>query len=358
MTDRKDFTRIRGLSEIRRLPRLGKIRLGIKAVKIRPDGSRVEYPREVPYFVCPPEIQEKYGPQPTALDIMFPIEDETKTFPQAYKAYVANGLRCKGDGDRALRRAADLVWKDKEGKILDDATGRIVNGGGLPPSDPNALMEIGCPCALLKAGACSEKANLMVLLPKVSMGGVYQVDTGSYHNIVRINSAIEYVRLLTGRVALVPLVLHRQEEEIQYEGKKAKHYLLQITLNANLEEVAKLRENARLVLTQQTRLALPAPVEEGPEPTGEPPVEEEKDAAPPSGPPAQPAPTTQEPPRKETPVQYWKRNILTAKSPTDLKALWDNFAKKGGRYHDFTAQEQQDLKAAKEQRKAEVEARP
>ena len=77
--------------------------------------------------------------------------------------------------------------------------------------------------------------------------------------------------------ALVPLVLTRQQEEIEYEGKKAKHYLLQCTLNANLEEVAKLRENVRMILTQVERLAFPAPVEDGPEPSGSAPIEEEEE---------------------------------------------------------------------------------
>ena len=252
--------RIKGLSDVRRLPRLGKIRLGIK-VKSAKTGN--EYPKEVSYFVCPPEVQRVYGEKPTTLDIMFPLEDETKCAPQNFKAYVFNGLRCKGDGDVALRRVSDLKWM-KDGKLIDDATTRLVNGP--PPDDPNAMVEIQCPCALLESGDCRQSLNLMVLLPKVSMGGVYQVDSGSYHNIVRVNSGIDYVRALLGRVALVPLLLHRQQEEIQYEGKKAKHYLLQITLNANLEEVAMLREKTRMVLTETARLALPKPVDDGVDP--------------------------------------------------------------------------------------------
>ena len=122
--------RIKGLSDVRRLPRLGKIRLGIK-VKHAKTGN--EYPKEVGYFVCPPEIQKVYGEKPTALDIMFPIEDETKVFAQNYKAYVFQGLRCKGDGEIALRRVSDLKWV-KDGKVLDDATGRLINGQTL--TDP------------------------------------------------------------------------------------------------------------------------------------------------------------------------------------------------------------------------------
>jgi len=49
---RQKFTRIKGLSSIRRLPRLGKIRLGIK--KVTAKGK--EYPSETDYFVCPAEV--------------------------------------------------------------------------------------------------------------------------------------------------------------------------------------------------------------------------------------------------------------------------------------------------------------
>jgi hypothetical protein len=338
------FTKIKGLSDRRLLPRIGIIRLGIKAIS---KGGK-EYPKEVSYFVCPPEVEKVYGERPTKLDIMLPLEDEGSIFPQSYKWYVFDGLRCKGNGETALRRLGDLVVQ-RDGKVLDDAGPRLLDSK--PEADPNALVEIGCPCPLLETGDCRQNANLMVLLPKVSMGGVYQIRTGSFHNIVRVNSAIDYLRALIGRIALVPLVLSRQEEEIQYEGKKAKHYLLQLTLNADIHEVIKLRENARLVLTQVERLAIPAPVEEGPEPTGPAPVEEETEAAP-----ATALPPQQQAPEEETPVQYWKRNILSTKTLADLKALWDNFARKGGRYSDFTATEQQDLMAVKEKRKAELGA--
>lgn len=56
----------------------------------------------------------------------------------------------------------------------------------------------------------------------------------------------------------------------------------------------------------------------------------------------------------ETPVQYWKRNILEAKTTDDLKALWKGFAKEGGRLYDFTEAEQKELEAAKDRRKKEL----
>jgi hypothetical protein len=257
----KPYNRIHHISGIRRLPRLGKIRLGIK----KKTANGKEYPAEVDYFVCPPEVQKFYGTQPKLLDVMFPIDDPTTVFPQALKWYTSSSLKCKGDGVTAMRRVKDLTPEQKA-KLKDEL-----------PDDPESLVEVDCPCPLLEQGQCSQKGNLLVMLPRVSMGGVYQIDTGSYHNIVRINSALDYLRGLAGRIALVPLVLKRMPEKIEYEGHRATHYLLSLEFTGNIEEVKKLREDTNHVLDRIQTLALPAPVEDNPEPPTIPTVEPEEE---------------------------------------------------------------------------------
>ena len=74
---------IEGLSDRRRLPRLGIIRLGLKAK----NAKGVEYPKEMDYFVCPPEVQKVYGEKPKELDVMIPCENIESCFPQYYKMY-------------------------------------------------------------------------------------------------------------------------------------------------------------------------------------------------------------------------------------------------------------------------------
>lgn len=271
------YSRIKGLSQVRRLPRLGKVRLGIKVKKARAD-SRCKhnagaichfcsFPKEVSYFVCPPEVQRIYGREPVELDVMLPIENEEVCFPQSLKWYVSSHLKCKGNGETAMRRVADLSEEQKA----------AMNGD--LPKDENDLVEIPCPCPLLDSGECSQVGNLMLLLPKVSMSGVYQIDSGSYNNIVRINSAIDYIRALIGRVALVPLKLKRIPESIEYQGKKAIHYLLSLEFDGNLDAVKTLRNDARAISLGSGPIALPEPVESGPEPTGDAPVEVEETPA-------------------------------------------------------------------------------
>ena len=92
---------IKGLSDVVRLPRLGKIRLGERAV----NEAGKEYPRATEHFVVPAEVQEVFGEiAPTSLEIMFPVEDQGVFASQFYRSYSrTRGLVCKGDGDRAAR---------------------------------------------------------------------------------------------------------------------------------------------------------------------------------------------------------------------------------------------------------------
>ncbi len=223
------FTRIKDLSDKRRLPRLGKIRLGVKAVT----KTGKEFPREVNHFVVPLEVSAVYGEKPTELDVMFPLNDIDTVFPQAYKFYGSGrGLKCVGNGESAMR--------------LDETT--------------QTMKQRDCPCDLLEQGKCQRRAHLMVMLPTVSMGGVYQIDLGSYHSIVDINSGMDFIQALVGRFAMVPLKLKRVARETHNGGKKTVHYPLQIVLsNADVATVNALRDDNRRVLTAASRLALAPP---------------------------------------------------------------------------------------------------
>jgi len=227
-------TKIKGLSERRRLPRLNVIRLGLK-LKSQKTGN--EYPSETAYFVCPPEVQKIYGDKPTELDVMLPINDIDSVFPCAYKYYGSNkGLKCQGNGEQAWR--------------VNDQT--------------KEMETIKCPCPLLDEGKCKQSGTLMVMLPKVSVGGVYQIRTSSYNSIVDINSGLDYVSALLGRFALVPLKLRRVKTETHHEDKKQNHYTLKIIFDADIATLNALRSDTVRVL-EHPRYQLPAPLDENPE---------------------------------------------------------------------------------------------
>src|SRR4030067_1135183 len=196
----KNFTRIKDLSDRRRL---GKIRLGVKAIS---QGGKT-YPVEKRYFILPPEAAKVYGQRSEELDVMFPVENEEIILPQRLAWFgQSRGPKCMGDGEKARRLNEKGEYEDRE-----------------------------CPCELLKKKECLQRANLLVMLPKVSVGGVYQIDISSYHSIVDLNSGIDYIRALLGRISMVPLKLKRVARETHGSGRKETHYPLQIAFEGNLD---------------------------------------------------------------------------------------------------------------------------
>jgi len=142
---------IKGLTEQRRLPRLGKIRLGYK----KKNKNGVEYPVATDYFVCPPEVKDLYGEKPKRLDVIIPVEDDELWASQYYRQYSrSRGLICKGDGE-TCRRMIDT----NTGAIADRNTKTVIWEEGLACA--------GRDCPDYQGKACQEVMNLQFLLPKI-----------------------------------------------------------------------------------------------------------------------------------------------------------------------------------------------
>ncbi len=221
----------------KRLPRLGKIRLGAKAVSAK---SGKEYPKDLGYFACPPEVEAVYGEQPAALHVMVPTPNISEWFPVSLKMYgTGEKLKCRGDGEIAT--------------CFDEATGQWVE---------RACLYKECPFFMDRQ--CTEVGNLMVILPRVSIGGVYQIDTGSWHGINNVYNEFQAFKdVLSGiigneRAVLgVEFVLTREKETLQVvEGGKRESrekFILHLRPPAiSLEQAKALGSQAR---------ALPAPAD-------------------------------------------------------------------------------------------------
>jgi len=247
---------IKGISDVRRCPRLGHIRLGIKKVS---EKSRKEYPAEVDYFILDPEtgdqqrneelikqFKELYGEKPTAIRIMFPPTDQEIFFAQWFKRYGSGTLlKCKGDGETAVCALPEF------------AEGLEIIG-----KDEMGLTKVKClgpECIYQKDKSCHRLGALQILLPELSGIGVWQINTGSWNSIVNLNSALDWLKGLCGRFAMIPITLRRIPQKIQYEGKPSTHYIMQIDLeNVNIAQLQK----AALIAPEKSMLtALPAPDE-------------------------------------------------------------------------------------------------
>jgi hypothetical protein len=229
---------IKGLSDIRRLPRLGKIRLGTK----KKNKKGVEYPCEVDYFILDPqtpnplenqalveEFHKLYGEKPKRISIMFPVASSETYFPQFYKRYgSSSALKCKGDGEKASCSQTEFAIGLK---VISK------NELGLPEVECK-----GRECIYYKKKECSEVGTLQVLLPEMPGAGVWQITTGSFHSIVNVNSCIDYIKTMCGRAHMIPLTLERRKQETQFEGKKANHFILHINMDFRLVDIQKFAE--------------------------------------------------------------------------------------------------------------------
>jgi hypothetical protein len=271
MSFKGKFTRIQeGFSSNRRMPRLGKIRLGVKVENTQ--GKT--YPKEVDYFVVPDEVRRVYGDHPKELDVMLMSDDAEVIFPQKLARYGSSkGLTCHGNGVEAERlNEQTKQWEPRK-----------------------------CPCEFRKTqenpkGDCTETAHLMVLLPQVNLGGNYQLTTRSYNSTVDVNSGLDYIRALVGRICMVPLKLRRQKIETHHDGKKQAHYTLTLSLDATVDGINQLRENTTKVLSS-AHFQIEGPVEENP--ATDPPDVIEAEGTEVEEDDAQPAQVTKEPTKAE-----------------------------------------------------------
>ncbi len=215
------------------MPRLGKIRLGIKKKSPRTGG---EYPVAVDYFVCPTEVQAVYGEKPKKLDVIIPLEDEEMWASQYYRQYSrSRGLVCKGDG-QTCRRMVDIETGTIAGRDTQEVTWREGCKCG------------GQECLDYHAKSCQEVMNLQFLLPKVAGLGIWQIDTGSIHSIMNINNCATMIRAMCGRVSWIPLTLTLEPSEVvnPEDGKKKIVYCMHLRYEHSAESLLMDSEKPRL----------------------------------------------------------------------------------------------------------------
>lgn len=249
---------IKGLTENPRIPRLGKIKTGIK------DPNRNGAPAVTHYFVVPPEVAAVHGAQPTELPIVFLSDDTEVIASQYYRAYnQTNGLICKGDGEHASA-------------LLDVAALTRANGDLTPPlqrqmwassqSQQVRLTDITClgggygdepPCPMFVHKACRIRMFMQFAIAGVPGMGVYQLETGSLNSIRNINGTISLIKSLTGgRIAGLPLRLVRSSIRGTVNNKAQDLWILELRCDVPIADVME-----RLSGPVASALLLPPPDE-------------------------------------------------------------------------------------------------
>ena len=278
------FTKIKDLSDRRRLPLLGKIRLGLKVKNSKgldKDGLSKRckhekgdtcifctHAKETDYFVVPPEVEKVVGKEPKSLEVLFPMEDEGVVFPQSYRRYgMTKGLKCEGNGVEA-NEIVDGYFKDRACPCIKlFETAEDILNSKLNDADKARLAEEwqntytdADPSKHRKE--CSQRGFLRVMIPKVSTGGIYQIVTSSINSIVDVNSGIDFTRALVGRIVMVPVKLVRVPIETHHDQKRQTHYTMKIIPPEDAAFVNQLRANTRRILAGGQSIALPAPQED------------------------------------------------------------------------------------------------
>lgn len=241
---------IKGLSEVHRLPRLGKIHLGIKKKSKR---SGVEYPSATDYFVCPPEVQKVYGEKPKRLDVIIPLEDTEIWASQYYRQYSrSRGLVCKGDGITCRR-------------MVDTTSGDVANRDTKTVTWKEGMECKGHECPDYQRKVCQEVMNLQVLLPKVPGLGVWQIDTGSINSIRNINDCATMIRAVCEHVSWIPLALTLEPTEVVNpdDGKKKTVYCLHLHHEKGLSELLDVANKPRATLLIAPPVDTEEPRDEG-----------------------------------------------------------------------------------------------
>ena len=239
---------IKDRDNVPRLPRLGKVRLGIKV-----DGAKGQYPKAVDYFVVKEDkstpstmvaaFRAVYPePEPRELDIMFPTDDPIQWADTNYKMYSASGLVCGGDGETAHAR-----WDTEKNTW---ATGQ---------TEGWIRKQIPCPgkaCPQNVKGACKAVMNLQFMLYRVRGLGIWQIDTGSFWSQRSVEQNLAAIMAVAGGFRNLPLRLGIRTMEVTPEGgKKKKVHVLNLT---QYDVMAS--EASRMVEAGKGRgLLLPAP---------------------------------------------------------------------------------------------------
>lgn len=263
---------IKGISDIRELPRLGKIRLGTK--KLSSKGN--EYPDESPEFVLNPieEVLDKngnpvmdratgkpmfrenehikalmsmFGPNPAELKVVFPVDDMELICPQYMKWWGGNAkkkkssLTCKGTGEWAFYKGEhqvggmDVPQYPMVPENLFRHFPQGFNRKCLGPSCTQAQPQGG------KPAQCKANMDLFFLVPEYSMFGVFHISTTSFQAIKAVNSCLEVAKSalrLQGipNITGVPMKLFRKRTPNSQGGV---NYIMQLEADVRELEVQK-----------------------------------------------------------------------------------------------------------------------
>jgi len=102
------------------------------------------------------------------------------------------------------------------------------------------------------------------MIPKVSSGGLFQIDSSSINSMEKINSYFDFLSLTLGRIAMIPLKLRRVPVTRRREGRPTTHYPLELRYEGSADETTRHQQETETVLRKIKMLEIQEPIEINP----------------------------------------------------------------------------------------------
>lgn len=223
--------------------RLGKVRLGrTEEKKIKNKIHKIPYATE--YFVMddmPEAIREEYGAEPTTLRIEFLFTSIKDVFPHFHKFYLKRGLRCLGDGQIVLYRAAGTAKEAfvciRNAAVVTELDEKLLEKWAKEygTTDPmgHSFRCLGFDCPLSKPTKCRPKGRLLFAVQGHESLGYHEMGTGSINAIKGIVGQFMLALNIFGHIDAIPWNLHLRPETVQAEGRSRKIYVPWIEIDPN-----------------------------------------------------------------------------------------------------------------------------
>lgn len=227
-----------------RMAEIGKIKIGGKGEKrTSKHGNEFRLPEKYDHFVITTtekdsegnfkkdkEVMELLGEKPRELDIVLLYDEVNLNFPHFYALYSGRTLKCKGNGETAVRYLKDGGEKDVS-------------------CNPDT-------CEYYQKDKCKVNGIFNCVLKQTQkVGGVYRFRTTSWNSVNNILGSLHFIKSLTGGVlAGIPLkmVLKPKTTTVENNGSRFQTtvYVVHIEYDGNVNE---LQETAFRIAKERTQ---------------------------------------------------------------------------------------------------------
>ncbi len=229
----------RDARQVKRLSRLGVVRLGHTEEKIRDDGRKVKFPVPDDHFVLTdaPALLAAYGDCCRSLPVIFVFDEVERAFRASYSVWAGGINVCSGDGEFISAASSFRTERnEKTGAITvhNAPGGRLVEGGlavrsftlgeeSFKPGDrvkcSGSRRDLYPHCRACKASALLKFTVADPQHKDLLRLGYYQLATGSGRNYDSIDYTLKQVYAIFGKISWIPMTLRLVLESTIYEDK-------------------------------------------------------------------------------------------------------------------------------------------